>query len=389
MKELSGNVLILQMGRPAAVTNVILAALIRRALNYDCIGEVYGCVGGLQNLLSGQLIDLAGQPQKSIANLIGTPGAALKVLPHDAVEMAKVSEILRKYDIRYLFAIGDSSVVGQCKNLDEAAKRIGYEVRVMLIPTSATNAMQLTDHCLGYGSMAKHLAVMAKSVVADLQSIQPNGAITILELRGCTNEWLISGPTLARLRRDSSEAPHLTILSKFDEGMFVKNTHQTVKDVGNCVIVVGDRLVNVKGENLASQRSAAEHVEFIARANFDVQIDKIALCDWEVTSCMTLSGTDVAEAELCSQKALELAVSVGASGKMVTLLRTDSSKYTSEVSCVDLANVSNNRKEFPDAWYSAETMSLDVPFFKYASPLIIGEVRCYYEGGVPSFSQMK
>jgi hypothetical protein len=32
---------------------------------------------------------------------------------------------------------------------------------------------------------------------------------------------------------------------------------------------------------------------------------------------------------------------------------------------------------------------LDVSFFKYAMPLIAGEVKCAYESGLPSFARLK
>ncbi|MDR1413998.1 MAG: 6-phosphofructokinase [Puniceicoccales bacterium] len=388
MKELSGNVLILQMGKASAVTNVLLGALIRKALNYDCVEEIYGCLGGLQNLLSGQFIDLAEQHQKNISNLAGTPGAALKAIICDKIEMDKLMEILKKYGIRFLFVIGDSSAVSQCAEFDGFIKKSDYEMRFVLIPTSANNVTQLTDHCLGYGSAAKHLAVMAKSVIVNVQSEQSAGAITILELKGCSNEWLISATALMRGKKDGNSAPHLLILSKFDEGTFVKNVHKSVKTIGHCVIVIGDKLVNLKGEDLTVQHRAAEHIELIARANFDVQVDLITLNDWALTSCMTLSGTDIMESELCAQKALEFAVASGISGKMITLLRADENKYSSEVNCVDFENISTNGKEFPESWYDYETMSLDAAFFRYAAPLIGGEMRCAYENGLPIFAQL-
>ncbi|MDR1401488.1 MAG: 6-phosphofructokinase [Puniceicoccales bacterium] len=388
MEELSGNVLILQMGKASAITNAILGALVKKALNYDCIGEIYGCVGGIQGLLSGQFIDLAEQHQKNISNLTGTPGAALKTVVYDEIEFGKLVEILQKYNVRFLFIIGDSSVAGKCAELSNFIKRSNYEMRLMLIPTSSDNATQLTDHCLGYGSMAKHLAVTAKSVITNVQSKQPNGAITILELKGCSSEWLIASLSLMRSRKDSGAAPHLIILSKFDEGTFVKNIHKSIKSIGHCVIAIGDKLTDARGENLAVQHRAAEHIEFIARANFGVQVDLIALSDWELTSCMTLSETDVTESELCAQKALELAVASGISGKMITLLRADENKYSSEVNCVDFENISANVKEFPESWYDYESMSLDAAFFRYAAPLILGEVKYVYDSGLPVFAQL-
>jgi 6-phosphofructokinase 1 len=387
MRELIGNVLLLQIGKPTVITNVILSALIKKSLNYPCVEEIYGCAGGMRSFLSGQFIDLAGQQQRDIANLVGTPGAALKAIAGEDFDAQKV-EILQKNNIRYVFLIGDMSAVGACKKLDEAAAKVGHEMRTMVIPTVADNSLQLTDHCLAYGSMAKHLASTAKSIIAHVQSTRMDGAITIVSLANGDDKWLLSSLALARLKADCVDAPQLVIFSNFDEGTFVRNVHQTMKTIGNCVIVVGSKLTNLKGEDIATKRSAAQQVKFVAEANFDVPVELITLSDWELTSSMTLSGTDVAEAELCAQKALEFAITVGTCGKMITLLRTDTAKYSSEVNCVDLGNVSDKRKEFPDAWYNYDEMALTQQFFKYAAPLIVGESHCAYENGVPHFAKL-
>ncbi|MDR1890993.1 MAG: 6-phosphofructokinase [Puniceicoccales bacterium] len=389
MEELQGNVLILQIGRPTVVTNVILAALIKKALNFNCVEEIYGCIGGISKLLNEQFVDLAGQQQKNIANLLGTPGAALKSIHCNNVEVKKIAEVFRKHNIRYLFVIGDESSIDTCKELNEFVRESTYDMRIILIPTSDRNRLQLTDHCLGYGSMAKHLATMAKSIITNVQSTQTSGAITILELKGCDNEWLISSLALARLRKDSHDAPHLAILSNFDEGTFVKNVHQTIRDLGNCVIVLGDKLISPKKESISTQNGAGEYIKLISSANFDVQIDLISLHDWELTACMTLSEIDVIESELCVQKALDLAIAGGISGKMISLLRADGNKYSTEVSCIDFENISDKRKEFPESWYLYENMAFDISFFKYAMPLIAGEVKCAYENGLPSFARLK
>lgn len=379
----------MQIGKPTAVTNVILAALIKKALNFDCVEEIYGCIGGISRLLNEQFVDLAGQQQKNIANLVGTPGAALKSIHCDSAEVVKIIEVLQKNNIRYLFVIGDESSIGICKELNKFVQESKYDMRIMLIPTSDHNRLQLTDHCLGYGSMAKHLALMTKSIITNVQSTQTSGAITILELKGCDDEWLVSSLALARLRKDSTDAPHLLILSNFDEGTFVKNVHQTIRNIGNCVIVLGDKLMYSRKENSAPQHGVAEYIKFISNANFDVQIDLISLHDWELTACMTLSETDVIESELCVQKALDLSIAGGISGKMITLLRTDGIKYSAEANCVDFENISDKKKEFPESWYIYDNMALDVSFFKYAVPLIAGEVKCTYENGLPSFARLK
>ena len=56
MRELVGNVLIMQIGRPSVMSNVVLAELVKKFLNYECIEEIYGCLNGEQGLLTKQFL---------------------------------------------------------------------------------------------------------------------------------------------------------------------------------------------------------------------------------------------------------------------------------------------------------------------------------------------
>ena len=375
MRELVGNVLILQVGVPSAVTNVILAELTKKSLNYDCIEEVLGCIGG-----------------KTIANLVGTPGAILrsvKSIQKTDYEPERMISVCEKNNIRYLFVIGSVRSIEICQKLENAAKDAKYELKLILVPTCDYNSIQLTDHCLGFGSMAKNIAIVTKNVITNIQSQQTDGAVTILEFSDCDDDWILSSSSLARLRKDSSDAPNIVLLSRFDEETFVRNVHALIKDIGSCAVVVGNRLCDANGTQIHAETTAAEHVKMVAESNFDVEVDLVTLSDWKNVPSMVLSQTDVHECELCAQKVLEFSVEMGISGKMMTILRTDAQKYTSEISCVEIGNVSFNKKCLPSEWYSYDEMSLDVPFFKYASPLIAGEVFPQYESGVPVFAKLK
>ena len=154
MRELVGNVLILQVGVPSAVTNVILAELTKKSLNYDCIEEVLGCIGGFDNLLNEQFVDLASQQQKTIANLVGTPGAILrsvKSIQKTDYEPERMISVCEKNNIRYVFVIGDVRSIEICQKLENAAKDAKYELKLILVPTCDYNSIQLTDHCLPLG----------------------------------------------------------------------------------------------------------------------------------------------------------------------------------------------------------------------------------------------
>lgn len=392
MTDSSGNVLLLQIGDPCSLMNVGLNALVSTVLNYDVVDDVYGSLGGMHGLLTGDFIDLASQQQKNIHNLLFTPGAALGscVVTYAETDYLKAVEVLKEKDIRFLFILGDSNSRECCVALESAANKIGYDVKLMLIPFSFENSLPFTDHCLGYGSAAKYMASLFNDVVVSERSKQAAGVVTIVEFSGCDNLWLLNSVAMARKKHDSYyHAPHLILANIFDEQILVKKVHECIHEIGHCVIVVGNKLTNRAGDNIIGTRSAGEYVKYIIQANFDIDVDLVTLYDWMRMSCMTLSVVDSSETVACAHRAVELMIDHKVSGKMVILLRTDGLKYASEISCVDIINTIGKQKEFPEGWYNFEEINVEASFFKYVSPLIIGEIYQIYDLGVQSFAKLR
>jgi 6-phosphofructokinase 1 len=371
--------------------NVGLFALVNSVLNYDSVDDVYGCIEGLNGLMDENFVDLAAQQQKNISNLAHTPGAALGscITVYSDMELVKVASLLRDRNIRFMFVLGDEEATQHCANIEKAVASIGHEMCLILIPFSPENALPLTDHCLGYGSMIKHVSSMFTSITTDIQSMQLSGTVTIIELSGCDNMWILSGIALAKRTHDSNVAPHLIFASVFDEQILVKKVNACIRENGNCVIVVGGSLKNRADESIAGNRSPGQYVKFIIGANFEVDVDLVILHDWMQTSCATISKLDSAETIDCAKRAAELAIENMVSGKMMILLRTDGAKYSCEISCVDISNTIGKKKEFPEGWYDGDEAAVDVSFFKYASPLIVGEVYPAYDAGVQFLAKFR
>lgn len=164
---------------------------------------------------------------------------------------------------------------------------------MILVPTCDYNSIQLTDHCLGFGSMANNITIVTKNVITNIQSQQTDGAVTILEFSDCDEDWILTSSSLARVRKDSNDAPNIVLLSRFDEETFVKNTHALIKNIGSCAVVVGNRLYDANGTQIHAETTAAEHVKVVAESNFDVEVDLVTLSDWKNVPCTVLSQIDI------------------------------------------------------------------------------------------------
>ncbi|MDR2720782.1 MAG: 6-phosphofructokinase [Puniceicoccales bacterium] len=391
MIKLSGNVLLMQLGRPSALMNIGLLTLVSRVLNYDIVEDVYGCIDGLCGLLSKNFIDLAAQQQKNISSLICTPGAALgsRSIECSDEDFDRIATILEDSNIRFMFILGDDESAKYCLGIEKSVVKIGHEMRLMLIPFSPDNVLPLTDHCLGYGSLIKHVSSIFTSVVADIQSMQSSGSVTIVEFIGCSSMWILCGIALAKKRHDLNVAPNIILADLFDEQVLVKKVHECIHATGNCVIITGESLRSRSGEDVTGNRTSGQYVRFIIEANFELDVNLVTLKDWKQTSCMTISATDSAETVSCAKHAVELSLENMVTGKMMILLRTDNQKYGCEVSCVDIANTIGKKKDFPDGWYNNSEVAVDVSFFKYASPLIVGEVYPAYDAGIQTLAKLR
>jgi 6-phosphofructokinase 1 len=99
------------------------------------------------------------------------------------------------------------------------------------------------------------------------------------------------------------------------------------------------------------------------------------------------SKTDADEAFLVGQAAVKAAVN-GESDKLVTLVRGDGDNYTCETGLSALSDVVGNLKKLPKEWVNEDGVSLNFQFFRYATPLIQGEVTVPYDNGLPSYVRL-
>ena len=73
---------------------------------------------------------------------------------------------------------------------------------------------------------------------------------------------------------------------------------------------------------------------------------------------------------------------------MVTLLRGEDESYTCETGLADLSEIANGVKKLPEDWINEDGVSMNYNFYKYALPLIQGEVSVPFENGVPNLVQL-
>jgi 6-phosphofructokinase 1 len=402
MAELAGNCLIGQSGGPTAVVNASVAGIVSEALNHGVIEEVYGALNGVIGLLNEDLVDLAAESQQAIRGLRHTPGAALgscRTKLKKPEDVARALAVLKTHNIRYYFHIGDADSQETAQKIAEAAKADGYELRVIGVPKTIDNDLPLTDHCPGYGSAAKYIATTVRELAFDADATGQGDIVTVVEVMGRNTGWLAAASTLAKRRDHPNDAPHIVLVPEFafDGAKFAEDVRRILKREKHCVVVAGEGLVDKDGNYVAVEGGEAggaaqfggvgDHLREIVETQVGAKVRVARLGVAQRAAAHLVSKTDADEAFLAGQAAVKAAIN-GESEKLVTLVRGDGDHYTCETGLASFADLVGNVKKLPAEWVNEDGISMNFQFYRYATPLIQGEVSVPYENGVPAFVRL-
>ena len=407
MSELAGNLLVAQSGGPTAVINSSVAGVIQEAGKHSFMEEIYGGLNGILGILNEDLIDLNEEKAKAIEGLKYTPAAALgtcrykldfKKKPDQAAnDMERLFEVFQAHNIRYFFYNGGNDSQDTAHKIHQRALERGYEMRVIGVPKTIDNDLPHTDHCPGYGSVIKYAATTVMEIAFDVGSMATEeGSCCIIEVMGRSAGWIAGGTVLAK--RSPRDAPHIILLPEipFDEAAFLERVKETSEVYRNCIVVVGEGLKDLSGQEVAADRSrldafghpalsgAAEHLENLVQEKLRLKSRSVKLGYAQRAAAHYASATDSAEAAACGEAAVRATVA-GKSGFMVKLVRLQTNPYRWTTDLQPLGDIANVEHLVPREWISKDGFLPNEKFVEYARPLIEGEVKAPVEGGLPKY----
>ncbi|MFQ3241810.1 MAG: 6-phosphofructokinase [Lentimonas sp.] len=404
-EELEGNCLVAQSGGPTSVINASLAGVVAEALNHECIEEIYGGVNGILGILNEQLIDLASESQQTIRALRHTPGAALgtcRFKLKSQQDYDRVLQVFEAHNIRFFFYAGGNDSQDTADKISKLAQERGYALRVIGVPKTIDNDLVTTDHTPGYGSVIKYIATTVKEIACDNAAMGQYDLVQIIEVMGRSAGWIAAGAALAKSRDEPNAAPHLIYLPEvaFSPEKFISDVQRVLQKEKYCVVVVGEGLVDDDGNYISTASTSAddfghsqlggagEYLRGLVEETLQIKARSVSLGMSQRAAAHCSSQTDNDEAYLVGQAAVEAAIE-GHTDKMVTLIRGDGETYTCETGLAPLSEIANGVKKLPESWINEDGVSMNYNFYKYALPLIQGEVTVPYENGVPTFAKLK
>ena len=372
------NVLVVQSGGCTPVMNRSLVGVVARALESPALADVYGAAHGLAGILDGSLVGLNGRPGRTWARVANTPGAALgsgrmSLRPDDLLQ---VLETLDRYRIGYLFTIGGNDSA-------ETAHRIACEGgRVVVhVPKTIDNDLPITDHCPGYGSAARFVALATMGAGRDAEAMGEASPVTVIEVMGRDAGWLAASAALGK--REEMDAPHYICLPEvpLDEDGFLARMEEAYRRWAFAVAVTAE---NARGQfgPLGGDRDPFfvddfGHEYFEGPGRYLAQLlgrelrvrarfEKPGTIQRSLSACV--SSTDAGEATLVGRAAVEYALE-GHSDVMVTLVRQPGEGYACYTGLAPLEAVAGKVRPLPSEYIGPPGMMTQA-FCDYARPLL-------------------
>jgi len=383
-----GAAIVAQSGGPTAVINSSLAGVVQESLKHDEITRILGAKNGIMGVLSDELYDLGKEDPASIEGLRRTPAAALGTCRYKLKEddYQKILDLFARHNVRYFFYAGGNDSQDTCHKVAMLAQREDYDVRCIGIPKTVDNDLAKTDHCPGYGSVARAIAIMTMDAGRDNEAIYTSDTVKVMETMGRNTGWIAAAAGFPH--ETEEDAPHLVYVPErpFVWDKFLGEVQNVLDRLGRCTIAVSEGLREADGQYITARTS--ESSKFFADDFGHVQLGGVGdmVCKAiehnlnvkarfnkpgtsQRASVVMQSKTDAKEAYLVGKMAVKNALK-GQHDKMVTLVRESNDPYKCVTGLVPCAEVALAEKRMPAEYINAEGNHITEAFKDYLRPLL-------------------
>ena len=186
MMGAKANAIVAQSGGPTAVINSSACGVIQQAIDSGRIGRMFGASNGILGVLEEDLFDISAERPETIEAMRRTPAAAigscrykLKSMDESRGDYQRILDVFKAHDIHYFFYAGGNDSMDTADKVNKLAAETGYELVCIGVPKTIDNDLACTDHCPGYGSVAKYVAVSAMNAGRDTEALYTTDTCTM------------------------------------------------------------------------------------------------------------------------------------------------------------------------------------------------------------------
>jgi len=382
---LQGKMVIGQSGGPTAVINQSLVGAVLAARRHADITGILGAKHGIAGIMNEDFVDLTTQSEEELEILAATPAAGLgsvRLKPGRA-ECERVFEVFRKNDVRYFFYVGGNDSAETAYIIAEMAKEADYDFCTIHIPKTIDNDLRVTDHCPGYASAARFVAL---AFMGDDRDNAALAGVKINIVMGRDAGFLTAASALAR--QGEGDGPHLIYVPErtFDVSQFQADVKAAVAKYGRCLVAVSEGITNADGDPVMTTGERDSHgnlqlsgsgalgdflsgkvKEAYAGESVRVRADTFGYLQRSFPTI--ISPVDAEEARLVGGFGVDHAVAGGEPGS-VAIRRISSVPYASECFITPLSTVARDATELKDEYINEAGNDVTQAWLDYVAPLV-------------------
>lgn len=382
--SLKGKALIGQSGGPTSVINQSLVGAIEECTRSDVITGVYGALHGVDGILRQRFIDLGRQSSETLDGVAATPSAALGSIRRKPTreDCERILEVFRAWDVRFFFYIGGNDSAETAHIIDTLARDAGYDCRVAHIPKTIDNDLLVTDHCPGYGSAGRFVAL---ALMGDNLDNRALGGVKIDVVMGRHAGFLTAAAALGRQHED--DGPHLIYVPEvvFDVDRFCSDVDAMLTTYGRCVIAVSEGIEDRAGNPIFTTGEVDSHGnrqlsgsgalgDFLAGAIRKqlgarrVRADTLGYMQRSFPG--EISRVDRQEAREVATFAVRATLRGEWRSGSAAIRRVEGEPYRVEYFMTELENVAGGTRKLPAEFIAPQGSDVTQAFLKYARPLL-------------------
>ncbi|MDQ6695236.1 MAG: diphosphate--fructose-6-phosphate 1-phosphotransferase, partial [Chloroflexota bacterium] len=306
---------------------------------------------------------------------------------------------LQEHGVQHMVYIGGNDSADTSHRLALAAAEQNTGLRVIAVPKTIDNDLPVTDHCPGYGSAARYIAIATLETTLDTRAMPDIYPVKILETMGRHAGWLAAASALAR--STGWETPHIILIPEYPRDIeeILEDVRQVYSQKGHVIIVLSENVRCRDGRPLSvagmealnnvqpGQASSPDFVDSFGHAYYRGSVGTGTVLSQLITRRLDLrarvdqpgtlqrmsqahqSEVDLIESEECGRAAVRAALA-GTTDQMVILERAEQPTYRCTIGMSDLEAIANIEKRMPSDYIVPEGNDVTGAFIDYALPLI-------------------
>ena len=394
------NCIVAQSGGPTSVINATVAGVVKGNQMNKIYDHVYGGLNGIEGILAERFVDLTDMTEEENRTLQQTPSSALgscryKMKRENVEDFEKLIAIMDKYDIETMFYTGGNDSMDTVAALSEYATEKGIaNKRFIGCPKTVDNDLVVIDHCPGFPSAAKFIAMTALQTWLDVTVYPPSRQeVFILETMGRDAGWLAASACLSG-KIDILILPEDT----FDKDLFLERVRACIANKSKCYVVVSEGARYADGTYISAGESKNDHFGHAVLGGAGEALEQMILESGAAPRCKVQDLASAQRSHATEQSLVDRteAYRLGLSahmhsadksftGKMVGMKRRPGDVYDVEYFTIDASEVANYVKHFPTEWILPEYRGITEEAYAYLRPLIEGTPYITYKDGLPAF----